>query len=181
MFCFSVWRLDVCQSKCKWQNIDCIQQRKSKCLYSVHLAWDVFVCLLFFLNLFEESCDSDIPTIPSELQGSESQIRNCFYDFSLPQISLILQAQWNSRITEKDAARWLSIVDYFPPKNYSKMEQIKQEFYEAKTLSFKMRRTSSEPSASSPSSARCVRAVFCNHSLPDYIYSLIFVLTFIAS
>ena len=68
-----------------------------------------------------------------------------------------------------------------PPQELQQMEQIKQEFYEAKALSFKMRRMSSEPSASSPSSARCVRAVFYNHSLPDYIYSLIFVLTFIAS
>ena len=129
VFCFSVSRLDVCQSTCKSQNIDCIQQRKSK--QSIFSSSGLgCICLLFFLNLFEESCDSNITTVPSELQSSESQIRNCFYDFFLAQISLILQAKWNSRIIEKDAVRWLSIVDYFPPKNY-KMEQIKQEVYEA--------------------------------------------------
>lgn len=40
---------------------------------------------------------------------------------------------------KKDAARWVNIIGYFSLKNY-KMGLIKEEFYEAMTLFFKMKK-----------------------------------------
>lgn len=60
-------------------------------------------------------------------------------------------------------------MGYFPSrinKIEYKIEYIKQEFYEAMTLFFEMKRMSSEPFTSSPSSVRCVRAVFFKDRLP---------------
>lgn len=84
---------------------------------------------------------------------------------SLAPISLISecwpQARWNSRIIEKDVAGWVNIVGYFSPR----ITRRNKQFYEAMTLFCKMKRMSSEPSASSPSSVRRVRTVFCNDRL----------------
>lgn len=41
---------------------------------------------------------------------------------------------------KKDAARWVNIIGYFSLKNYNKMGLIKEEFYEAMTLFFKMKK-----------------------------------------